>query len=140
MLRNATVLVRAKGKRFAPRLGASLDPHLRAMADRKASGRGASESKVDGACRRHRPRGEREDTPSSALDDDRHLVPADKERRHIKHYLIDFSANPSVAAFSSSVRTFALSRPPLTSASISSLIDTSHPGSVVSCSIIASTT
>jgi hypothetical protein len=27
MLRNATVLARAKVKRFAPRLGASLDPH-----------------------------------------------------------------------------------------------------------------
>ncbi len=27
MLRNATVLARAKGKRFAPRLRAPLDPH-----------------------------------------------------------------------------------------------------------------
>lgn len=56
-----------------------------------------------------------------------------------RHHSTDFSMNPSVLAFSTNVRTLARSRPPGTSASISSLSFTWLPGSVVSCSMIAST-
>ena len=55
------------------------------------------------------------------------------------HYLIVFSMNPSVLAFSIKVRTFARSRPDGTSASISSFRVTSLPGRVASCSTTAST-
>ena len=55
------------------------------------------------------------------------------------HYLIVFSMNPRVLAFSINVRTFARSRPDGTSASISSFRVTSLPGRVVSCSTTAST-
>ena len=54
-------------------------------------------------------------------------------------YFTALSMKPNVLAFSKSVRTFARSRPEVTSASISRRSDTSAPGSVVSCSTMAST-
>ena len=54
-------------------------------------------------------------------------------------YFMAFSINPSVVAFSCRVRTFARSKPPGTSASISSLSVTSLPAIVVNCSTMAST-
>lgn len=63
----------------------------------------------------------------------------DRPSRGPPCYSTDFSTNSSVLAFSTSVRTLAWSRPEGTSASISSLSLTSLPGSVVSCSTMAST-
>lgn len=66
-------------------------------------------------------------------------APRPYQRAPTGYHSTDFSMNPSVLAFSTSVRTLARSRPSGTSASISSRIFTWLPGNVVSCSTIAST-
>ena len=72
---------------------------------------------------------------ATAIDPSSNFTP--RSKRHA--YFTDLSMNPSVVAFSIKVRTFPRSRPEGTSASISSLMETSAEGMVVSCSMIAST-
>ena len=72
---------------------------------------------------------------AKAIDPSSNFTP--RSKRHA--YFTDLSINPRVVAFSIKVRTFPRSSPDGTSASISSLMETSAEGMVVSCSMIAST-